>query len=118
MISVVLVDDQELVRSGLRRLLERDPDIEVVGEADNGRSGVRLVQSCTPDVVLMDIRMPGVDGLEATRTIVGDPKLNATKVVVLTTFDDDQDIQEAIRVGQQAICSKTSRRRNCDGPST
>jgi DNA-binding NarL/FixJ family response regulator len=99
MISVVLVDDQDLVRTGLRMLLERDPDIEVMGEADNGRSAVRLVQRTTPDVVLMDIRMPGVDGLEATRTIVGDPKLNATRVVVLTTFDEDEDIQEAIRAG-------------------
>jgi DNA-binding NarL/FixJ family response regulator len=99
MISVVLVDDQELVRVGLRMLLARDPEIEVVGEADNGRSGIRLVQQSTPDVVLMDIRMPGMDGLEATRTIVGDAKLNKTKVVVLTTFDEDEQIQEAIRAG-------------------
>lgn len=99
MISVVLVDDQELVRTGLRTLLERDPDIEVIGEAENGRSGIRLVQRTRPDVVLMDIRMPGVDGLEATRTIVEDATLNATKVVVLTTFDEDEHIQEAIRAG-------------------
>lgn len=99
MISVVLVDDQDLVRAGLRMLLERDPDIEVVGEAENGRSGVRLVQRTKPNVVLMDIRMPEMDGLEATRTIVQDPTLNATRVVVLTTFDEDDDIQEAIRAG-------------------
>lgn len=99
MISVVLVDDQALVRTGLRTLLERDPAISVVGEADSGRSGVRLVQQTKPDVVLMDIRMPGMDGLEAARQIVGDPALNGTRVVMLTTFDEDEHIQEAIRAG-------------------
>ena len=99
MISVVLIDDQDLVRSGLRLLLERDPDLQVLGEAENGRSGVRLVQRVKPDVVLMDIRMPEMDGLTATRAIVGDPALNNTRVVVLTTFDEDEDIQEAIRAG-------------------
>lgn len=99
MISVVLVDDQELVRTGLRLLLERDSDINVVGEADDGRRGVRLVQRTRPDVVLMDIRMPEMDGIEATRQIVADTALNGTKVVVLTTFDEDEDIQEAIRAG-------------------
>lgn len=99
MISVVLVDDQPLVRTGLRTLLERDPAIQVIGEADNGRSGVRLVQQTRPDVVLMDIRMPGMDGLEATRQIVDDTALSGTRVVVLTTFDEDEQIQEAIRAG-------------------
>lgn len=99
MISVVLVDDQALVRTGLRALLERDPDISVMGEADNGRSGIRLVQKISPDVVLMDIRMPGMDGIQATRQIMGDADLNRTKVVVLTTFDEDEHIQEAIRAG-------------------
>lgn len=99
MISVVLVDDQELVRAGLRTLLARDPEIDVIGEAGNGRRGVRLVQKTRPDVVLMDIRMPEMDGIEAARQIVGDPALNGTKVVVLTTFDEDEDIQEAIRAG-------------------
>jgi DNA-binding NarL/FixJ family response regulator len=99
MITVVLIDDQELVRTGLRTLLARDPEIEVVGEAGDGRSGVRLVQQTRPDVVLMDIRMPGLDGLQATRQIVGDPALVGTQVVVLTTFDEDEHIQEAMRVG-------------------
>jgi DNA-binding NarL/FixJ family response regulator len=99
MTTVVLIDDQELVRTGLRTLLARDPEIEVVGEAGDGRSGLRLVQQTRPDVVLMDIRMPGMDGLEATHRIVGDPALGGTKVVVLTTFDEDEHIQEAMRVG-------------------
>lgn len=99
MTSVALVDDQELVRTGLRQLLERDPAIEVVGEAGDGYSGVRLVQRTRPHVVLMDIRMPGKDGLGATREIVDDAGLKATKVVVLTTFDEDEHVQEAIRAG-------------------
>lgn len=99
MIAVVLVDDQPLVRAGLRTLLEHDPDIQVVGEAADGESGVRLVQQTRPAVVLMDIRMPGLDGLAATRQIVGDARLQETKVVVLTTFDEDEHIHEAIRAG-------------------
>lgn len=99
MIKVALIDDQPLVRAGLRTLLERDPDIQVVGEADNGQSGVRLVQQTKPDVVLMDIRMPGIDGLAATRQILCDAKLPGVKVVVLTTFDEDEEIGEAIRAG-------------------
>jgi DNA-binding NarL/FixJ family response regulator len=99
MIAVVLVDDQPLVRAGLRTLLEHDPEITVVGEAENGRRGLWLVQQKQPAVVLMDIRMPELDGLEATRLIVADEGLKGTKVVVLTTFDEDADIDEAIRSG-------------------
>lgn len=99
MIKVVLIDDQALVREGLRALLERDPEIQVVGEAAEGRSGVALVQRTLPDVALMDIRMPGLDGIAATRQIVRDPQLGNTKVVVLTTFDEDENIQEAMRAG-------------------
>lgn len=99
MISVVLIDDQELVRAGLRALLEHAPDIKIVGEAGNGRRGVSLVRETRPDVVLMDIRMPVMDGLEATRQIVSDADLGASKVVVLTTFDEDEHIYEAIRAG-------------------
>src|SRR5512139_789579 len=98
-IRVVLVDDQELVRAGLRTLLARDPEIEVVGEAADGHSGVHVVRQTRPDVVLMDLRMPGLDGLAATRQIVEDPSLSGTQVVVLTTFDEDEDIQAAMRVG-------------------
>lgn len=108
MIRVVLVDDQPLVRAGLRTLLERDPAIEVIGEAADGESGVRLVQQTRPDVVLMDIRMPGVDGLAATRQIVRDAQLNGTRVVVLTTFDEDEQIHEAIRSGAAGYLLKDS----------
>lgn len=99
MITVVLVDDQPLVRAGLRTLLERDPAITVVGEAENGRRGVWLVQEHKPAVVLMDLRMPEVDGLTATRQIVADGQLQGTKVIVLTTFDEDEEIHAAIRAG-------------------
>lgn len=108
MIRVVLVDDQPLVRAGLRTLLERDPAIEVIGEAADGESGVRLVQQTRPDVVLMDIRMPRVDGLAATRQIVRDAQLNGTRVVVLTTFDEDEQIHEAIRSGAAGYLLKDS----------
>ncbi|PRX50941.1 LuxR family two component transcriptional regulator [Prauserella shujinwangii] len=99
MIRIVLVDDQELVRAGLRSLAERDGDIAVVAEAATGRSGLSRVRELRPDIVLMDIRMPEMDGLAATRSIVADPELAAVRVVVLTTFDDDELVVEAIRSG-------------------
>ncbi|WP_156759375.1 response regulator [Microbacterium karelineae] len=98
-ISVVLVDDQELVRTGLRALAERDRDIAVVGEAATGRQGLSVVRETRPDVVLMDIRMPEMDGLEATRGIVADPALAGVRVLILTTFDEDEHVFEAIRAG-------------------
>ncbi|MEX5274098.1 response regulator transcription factor [Kocuria sp. CPCC 205235] len=99
MINVVLVDDQELVRTGLRALAERDGDITVVGEAANGRSGLSRVRELHPDVVLMDIRMPEMDGLTATRAIVADTALRDVRVLVLTTFDEDEHVFEAIHSG-------------------
>ena len=99
MISIVVVDDQELVRTGLRALAERDVDIAVVGEAATGRTGLARVRELHPDVVLMDIRMPEMDGLEATRRIVADPGLHEVRVLVLTTFDEDEHVFEAIRAG-------------------
>ncbi|MGY1637819.1 response regulator [Geodermatophilus sp. SYSU D00742] len=99
MIRVVLVDDQELVRTGLRALAERDGDIAVVGEAATGRAGLSRVRELRPDVVLMDIRMPELDGLQATRQIVADPGLDDVRVLVLTTFDEDEHVFEAVRAG-------------------
>lgn len=99
MIRIVLVDDQELVRTGLRALAERDGDIEVVGEASDGRSGLSRVRELRPDVVLMDLRMPQLDGIAATARITADPTLDAVRVVVLTTFDEDENVLAAIRAG-------------------
>lgn len=97
--TVLLADDQDLVRAGLRALMATDGDIDVVGEAADGRRAVELAARLRPDVVLMDIRMPRMDGIAATRAIRSDERLTATRVVILTTFDDDDDVIEAIRVG-------------------
>lgn len=99
MIRIVLVDDQPIVRTGLRALAERDGDITVVGEAGNGEDGLGLVRELLPDVVLMDVRMPGMDGVEATRRIVADERLRQAGVLVLTTFDEDEHVFGAIRAG-------------------
>ncbi|MEV0702317.1 response regulator transcription factor [Saccharopolyspora sp. NPDC050389] len=106
MIRVVLVDDQHLIREGLRALLERAPDITVVGDAATGEAGVAEVARLRPDVVLMDIRMPGGDGLSATRRIVADPALRQVQVVVLTTFDTDENILDAVRAGAAGFLLK------------
>ncbi len=105
-IRVLLVDDQQLIRAGLRALLERSEDIVVVAEAADGEAGVAAAQELVPDVVMMDIRMPGVDGLEATRRIVTDERLRAVRVVILTTFDEDEYLFEAIRTGAAGFLLK------------
>jgi DNA-binding NarL/FixJ family response regulator len=105
-VRVVVVDDQHLVRTGLRALLERAPDIEVVAEAGDGAAAVTVVRAERPDVVLMDIRMAGTDGLEATRRILADPALSGVHVVMLTTFDDDEYLFEAIRAGAAGFLLK------------
>jgi DNA-binding NarL/FixJ family response regulator len=106
MIRVVLADDQVLVRAGFKALLDAQADIEVVGEADDGTEAVRMAVELTPDVVLMDIRMPGMDGLEATRRIVQDEQLDRTRIVILTTFDVDEYVFEALRVGASGFLVK------------
>jgi DNA-binding NarL/FixJ family response regulator len=105
-IRVVLADDQALLRAGLRALLDAEDDVEVVGEAANGREAITVVRATRPDVVLMDIRMPELDGLEATRAIAADPDLTASRVVILTTFDLDEYVFEAIRIGASGFLVK------------
>jgi DNA-binding NarL/FixJ family response regulator len=106
MISVVLADDQSLVRAGFRALLDAQSDIEVVGEAADGEAAVRLAAELTPDIVLMDIRMPGVDGLSATRRIADDERSTNVRVVILTTFGLDEYVFEAIRAGASGFLVK------------
>jgi DNA-binding NarL/FixJ family response regulator len=105
-ITVVIADDQALVRGGFRALLDAQDDITVVGEAADGDEAVRLALEHRPDVVLMDIRMPGVDGLEATRRLAGDERLGDLRVVILTTFDLDEYVFEAIRAGANGFLVK------------
>ncbi|MEE1831803.1 response regulator transcription factor [Streptomyces sp. SP17KL33] len=97
MIRILVVDDQQLVRMGLRMLFEQAQDIEIQGEADNGAEAVRLAERLTPDVVLMDLRMPGMDGITATRRILA--ARPATRVVALTTFDDDDHLYPVLAAG-------------------
>ncbi|MEA2843155.1 MAG: hypothetical protein QOJ69_826 [Actinomycetota bacterium] len=106
MIRVLLADDQALVRAGFRALLDAEADIEVVGEAADGDECVRLARQLAPDVVLMDIRMPGVDGLEATRRIASDDRLGGVRIVILTTFELDEYVFEALRVGASGFLVK------------
>jgi DNA-binding NarL/FixJ family response regulator len=105
-IRVAIVDDQELVRSGLRALIERADDIDVIAEAADGSSAVRLARSLRPEVMLMDVRMPGIDGVEATRRITADPALRAVRVLVLTTFHEDDVVLDAIRAGAAGFVLK------------
>jgi DNA-binding NarL/FixJ family response regulator len=106
MIRVILADDQALVRAGFRSLLDARDDIEVVGEAADGHEAVALAKRFTPDVLLMDIRMPQVDGLEATRLIAADPKLAGVRIVILTTFALDEYHFDALRYGASGFLVK------------
>ena len=109
MITVLLADDQSLVRAGLRAILETEPDIRVVGEADDGAAAVARARQLRPDVILMDIRMPGMDGLAAVRRVTTDDILAAAHVVMLTTFDLDEYVLEAMRLGAAGFLVK-----NCE----
>ena len=106
MIRVAVVDDQALVRSGFTVLLQSDPELEVVGEAADGAAAVELAVHERPDVVLMDIRMPEVDGIEATRRITADERTAACRVLILTTFDLDEYVFEALRAGASGFLLK------------
>jgi DNA-binding NarL/FixJ family response regulator len=105
-ITVLLVDDQVLIRAGLRALLDAEPGMVVVGEAGDGDAAVEVARALRPDVVLMDIRMPGTDGLAATRSISDDPDLDGVHVVILTTFEQDDYVFEAIRSGAAGFLVK------------
>jgi DNA-binding NarL/FixJ family response regulator len=102
---VVIADDQELVRAGLRTIIDAEPDLEVVGEAADGEAAVTLALSAQPDVLLMDVRMPGLDGIRATERIVACDALS-TRVLVLTTFDVDEYVYDALRVGATGFLLK------------
>jgi len=104
MTTVMIADDQELVRHGLRLILDAEPDLEIVGEAHNGVAAVELAHQLRPDLVLMDIRMPELDGIEATRRIVG--TLPGTRVVMLTTFDRSQLVYDALLAGASGFLLK------------
>ncbi|MFB7947123.1 response regulator [Kitasatospora phosalacinea] len=111
-VKVLLVDDEELIRFGLRAVLDAQPDVEVVGEASDGAEALGLVRSLRPDVVLMDVRMPGLDGLAATRAILRDADRGAgpaPKILVVTTFEADDYVYEALRAGADGFLLKRSR---------
>ncbi|WP_371672016.1 response regulator transcription factor [Streptomyces sp. NBC_00289] len=107
-IRVLLADDQALLRSAFRVLVDSEPDMEVVGEASDGAEAVRLAAEQRPDVVLMDIRMPGTDGLAATRMISADPALTHVRVVILTTFEVDDYVVQSLRAGASGFLGKGS----------
>ncbi|MEO8106688.1 MAG: response regulator transcription factor [Actinomycetes bacterium] len=106
MIRVLVVDDQALVRSGFSAILSSAPDLDIVGEAENGADALSLAASTQPDVVLMDVRMPVMDGLEATRRISADRALESCRVIILTTFDLDEYVHEALRAGASGFLLK------------
>lgn len=107
-VRVLIADDQELVRTGLRMILDAQPDIEVVAEASDGREAVELARTLRPDVCLIDIRMPVLDGLEATRVLAGPGALDPIPVVVITTFDLDEYVYEALRSGARGFLLKNA----------
>jgi len=107
MTRVLIVDDQELVRAGFRIILQSEPGIEVVGQASNGADAIRLAVELAPDVICMDVQMPGMDGLEATRLLVADERVRSS-VLILTTFDRDDYLFDALRAGASGFLLKTA----------
>jgi DNA-binding NarL/FixJ family response regulator len=107
-ITVLIVDDEPLARAGIRTIIGTDPAIEVVGEAASGEEGLREAAQSRPAVVLMDIRMPGIDGIEATRRLTEGPAGAETKIVILTTFDQDEHVYAALRAGASGFLLKDS----------
>lgn len=105
-VRVLVVDDQPMIRLGLRMILDHEPDLRTVGEAGDGDVAVELAHSTAPHVVLMDVRMPGTDGIEATRRVRADTALAAVRVLVLTTFDDEEYVTEALRAGADGFLLK------------
>ena len=105
-VRVLIADDQQLVRAGFRLILERQPGVEVVGEATNGAEAVALAERLCPDVVLMDIRMPDLDGIQATRLILANPAAAGVRVVILTTFDLDEYVYDALKAGANGFLLK------------
>jgi len=108
-ITVLVADDQDLIRIGLRTLLDSEDGLEFVGEAADGLSAVAAVRRTRPTVVLMDVRMPGIDGIEATRRITADPELAGTRIIVLTTFELDEYVFDALRGGASGFLLKDTR---------
>lgn len=106
MIRVLLVDDQALVRAGFRALIDSEDDLEVVGEASDGEEALERIGELRPDVVLMDIRMPRLDGIEATRRLAADPRLSDVRLIILTTFETDAYVFEALRAGASGFLVK------------
>jgi DNA-binding NarL/FixJ family response regulator len=105
-VRVLVVDDQPLIRAGMRVMIEHTPDLELVGEAEDGEQAIVLATAYRPDVVLMDVRMPRLDGIAATRRITNDPALEDVRVLVLTTFDEDDYVYAAIRAGASGFLLK------------
>ena len=106
MIRVLIVDDQEMIRVGLRAILDAQPDIEVAGDAEDGFTALGLLDQAAPDVVLLDLRMPGIDGVEVTRRIRGTHSSEALGILILTTFDNDENVLAAVRAGANGFLDK------------
>jgi DNA-binding NarL/FixJ family response regulator len=106
MINVVLADDQSLIRTAVAELVSHEDGFRVAGQAGNGREAVDLVRATRPDIVLMDIRMPVMDGIQATAAICADPELAATRIIVLTTFEEDEYVLQALRAGASGFVGK------------